>query len=213
MRSNLLTTNIQARMFSWMCARRLTGGARRESESASYSPTSRVCRVFDFFNLSFFRRDHPAFRKVEIKWSAISKWPSHTISFLFFDKWTLLPLYSFVLGSGRSISFPLCTQSRGKAAWHKWRQGAPGEASHEKSLETKTWSSCCLLKAWWYPTYGERGNSGHMHTSKCTMYIQCFCSFGQHLLASAQQYGGCHWCLTDWLPDTQTKEYSATQLV
>ena len=149
MRSNLLTTNIQARMFSWMCARRLTGGARRESESASYSPTSRVCRVFDFFNLSFFRRDHPAFRKVEIKWSAISKWPSHTISFLFFDKWTLLPLYSFVLGSGRSISFPLCTQSRGKAVWHKWRQGAHSEDSHEKSLETKTWSSCCLLKARW----------------------------------------------------------------
>ena len=35
-------------MFSGMCARRLTGGARRESESASYSPTSRVCRVFGF---------------------------------------------------------------------------------------------------------------------------------------------------------------------
>ena len=134
MRSDLPTTNIQTRMFSGMCAlckmfRRLIfkgacsrGCARGDWQvvpAAKVSPLLILRQVESteslIFYLSFFRRDqHPPFRKVEIKWSAISKWPSHTSSFLFFDKWTLRPLYSFVQGSDGSIFFPFVPNRGGK---------------------------------------------------------------------------------------------------
>ena len=182
-----------------MCARRLTGGARRESESASYSPTSRVCRVFDFLIFHSIEETTQLSEKTTEGWNKVKcnlKMPftTHTVSFLFFDKWTLLPLYSFVQGSDGSLSFPLCTQSRGKAVWHKWRQGAGGEDSHEKSLETKTWSSCCLLKArwsiiWWaWEQWTHTSTQASAQVAAVTVYNKYFkvtkysCSNSFHLI-------------------------------
>ena len=176
-----------------MCARRLTGGARRESESASYSPTSRVCRVFEFFIFHSLEETSQLSEKTTEGWNKVKcnlkmaftycklliLWQVDSAASLFFctRKWWV-------------HLFLLCTQSRGKAVWHKWRQGEPGEDSHEKSLETKTWSSCCLLKARWSIIWWawEQWTYAHKQVHPLLQSL-CFCSFSfsQQLLEGAQQ--------------------------